>query len=131
MLEDGESLLDAVGGEPPDWFIYSDDGEYIEADRPEEIFYNDVSSETTAESVRRLKHFSSRATQQPQDGAAWRELPSTYVVCEKDNAIPSPAQEAMSQRASRVRRMDASHSPFLSKPREIAEILRDALPATS
>ena len=53
-------------------------------------------------------------------------MPTTYVVCERDNAIPVFAQEAMAARAGRVERLDAGHSPFLSRPDELAEIILSA-----
>ena len=42
--------------------------------------------------------------------AAWQTVPSTYVVCERDNAIPPALQERMAQRAGTVSRIDAGHS---------------------
>ena len=59
----------------------------------------------------------------PQTTAAWKELPSTYVVCTQDAAVPPAAQEAMAARAQTVEHLDASHSPFLSRPDETAEIV--------
>jgi pimeloyl-ACP methyl ester carboxylesterase len=66
---------------------------------------------------------------QPLSRAAWRELPSTYVVCEQDQAIPVEAQEAMSGRAGTVLRLDTGHSPFLAAPAELAALLRGVLQA--
>jgi hypothetical protein len=57
--------------------------------------------------------------------AAWRTVGSTYVVCEKDNAMPVFAQEAVSQRASRVERLPSGHSPFLSCPAELTRLLTE------
>jgi hypothetical protein len=51
------------------------------------------------------------------------------VVCENDRAILPEAQEAMSRRANRVLRMPTSHSPFLSRPGELAALLRAELAA--
>jgi pimeloyl-ACP methyl ester carboxylesterase len=59
-------------------------------------------------------------------GTAWREVPTSYVVCEQDNAIPAFAQDAMAARAGTVHRLDSGHSPFLSRPDEVAELLRAA-----
>ncbi|WP_437307271.1 alpha/beta fold hydrolase [Sorangium sp. So ce388] len=69
--------------------------------------------------------FDGRAAVRGRAGPAWQELPSTYVICERDNAIPVFAQEAMSQRAREVRRLDAGHSPFLSRPDDVAALVRD------
>jgi pimeloyl-ACP methyl ester carboxylesterase len=93
---------------------------------PEEIFYNDCSPEVAAASVARLHPQSRASAEQPVEAVAWRDVPATYVVCERDNAIPVPAQEMLAQRAGTVRRLDASHSPFLSRPDEVVAIIREA-----
>jgi pimeloyl-ACP methyl ester carboxylesterase len=123
MLDVGESLYAAVGAQDPDWWERSDDGETITPRRPEEIFFNDCTPEAAAASVARLEPQSAKSFTDPLTRTAWREIPTTYVICERDNAIPAFAQEAMSARAGRVERLDASHSPFLSRPDELAEII--------
>jgi hypothetical protein len=45
-------------------------------------------------------------------------------VCERDAAIPVFVQESMAERSGRVLRMPTSHSPFLSRPAQLAGILR-------
>jgi pimeloyl-ACP methyl ester carboxylesterase len=125
MLDAGESLFGLVGGRAPDWWIDNGDGSLGVAG-PEEIFYNDCSPEVAAASVARLHPQSRASAEQPVEAVAWRDVPTTYVVCERDNAIPVPAQEMLSQRAGTVRRLDASHSPFLSRPDEVVAIIREA-----
>ena len=56
---------------------------------------------------------------------AWRDVPSTYVICDRDNAIPVFAQEHLAQRAGDVLRIDASHSPFLWKPDEVVALIAE------
>ena len=58
--------------------------------------------------------------------AAWRELPSSYLLCEQDQALPVPAQEAMSARTSIVERLASGHSPFYSHPGEVAAFIARA-----
>lgn len=127
MLDEGDSLLGAVGGRPPGWWHYSADESCISADTPRAIFYNDCTAEVAQEAVAHLKQFSARASEQTLEAAACHEVGSTYVICTKDKAIPPEAQEAMSGRARRAIRMDASHSPFLSRPGALAHILRGTL----
>ena len=62
---------------------------------------------------------------QPVRSVAWRDVPTTYVICDQDNAIPVFAQEHMSQRAGDVRRLDSSHSPFVSMPDRVVEIISE------
>ncbi|WP_438026637.1 alpha/beta hydrolase [Sorangium sp. So ce233] len=129
MLGPGESLLSAIGGQPPPWWITSADGATVTAADPRSVFYNDCAEEVAAAAEAALVPQARAAFTQPLSAAAWQELPTTYVICQRDNAIPVFAQEAMSQRARKVLRLDASHSPFLSRPDEVAAIVRDVLAA--
>ena len=54
-------------------------------------------------------------------------MPSTYVVCERDNAIPPAVQERMGGLAGTVSRVDAGHSPFLSRPHDVQAIIQETL----
>ncbi|WP_214368955.1 alpha/beta hydrolase [Pseudonocardia sp. H11422] len=131
QLDVGDSLASTVGGAPPDWWdVHAAEG-YVDALRPREIFYADVDEATARASIAQLGHQSIVALGQPLTKAAWRTVPSTYVVCDQDNAIPVVAQEAMAQRSKRVLRLPASHSPFLSRPTELAKILRAELSAAT
>ncbi|KAH8429252.1 alpha/beta hydrolase [Aspergillus melleus] len=49
--------------------------------------------------------------------AAYRYIPSTYLVCENDVHMPPPFQEAFSSFAeAEVERCSAGHAPMLSQP---------------
>jgi pimeloyl-ACP methyl ester carboxylesterase len=128
MLDEGESLYGLVGGVPPDWWEFTDDRRALTPTRPEEIFYNDLSPEEAESSIAALQLQSFDAISQELRAAAWKDIPSTYVICDQDNAIPVPAQEMLSQRAGTVHRLDASHSPMLSQPDAVVEIIRGVLP---
>ena len=127
QLDIGESLLGAVGGVPPSWWDVHEEAGYVDPLRPTEVFYTDVDADTAVGAVARLGHQSLAALGQPLLRAAWRTIPSTYIVCERDAVIPVPAQEAMAERSGRVLRMPTSHSPFLSRPAQLAGILRAEL----
>ena len=124
LLDAGESLISAVGGEaPPWWSVHPGEG-YLDPLDPVTRFYHDVRDpELIKTAISRLRHQSWPSFTQPLTRAAWRDLPSTFVVLGQDRAIPVPAQEAMAQRATRIRRMDTSHSPFLSQPAQLAELI--------
>jgi len=58
---------------------------------------------------------------------AWRTKPSFYLVATEDKMIPPPAQRAMAGRAkAQVRDVPGSHSVYVSKPAEVAEIIQQA-----
>ena len=127
MLDRGESLLDAMQHELPDWISLDEAAGSHIATRTEEVLYGDCSPEVATAAAARLTRQSAAAIATPQTAAAWRTLPSAYVICEADQAVPPPAQEAMSARAGTVHRLHASHSPFLSRPAEVSEIVLEAL----
>ena len=54
---------------------------------------------------------------------AWRERPSTYVVCGRDGALAPAFQREVSRRATHAVELDSGHSPFLAQPERVADIL--------
>ena len=52
-------------------------------------------------------------------------IPSTYVVFEKDRALPEAFQleQACNARVDEIRRFDAGHSGYISRPEELAKLL--------
>ncbi len=124
QLDAGESLLGTVGGQPPSWWKV--DGDLFSPLTPHEIFFADVDPDVAAAAIARLRPQSYAVASDRLTAAAWKDVPSTYVVCENDNAIPVFAQEAMAQRAGHVERLPSSHSPFLSHPAELTAIIEAA-----
>ena len=127
MLDVGESLLDAMQHQLPDWISLDQAAGSHIAERSEEVLYGDCSPEVAAKAAARLSRQSVAAIATPQTATAWQSLPSTYLICEEDRAVPPPAQEAMSARATTVRRVPASHSPFFSRPDDVAEVVLQAV----
>lgn len=121
QLDIGESLRGAAGGHLAPWVRVN--GNTATADRPIEIFYNDVEPVTAAEAQSRLLPSALAAFTEPLTAAAWRCVPSTYVICGRDQCVMRPWQEAMAQRASRISRLSAGHSPMLSQPEALAAII--------
>jgi len=66
------------------------------------------------------------------EAAAWKSLPSWYVVATGDNAIPPEGERHMASRMGATTiEVDASHSIALSQPTAVAELIRSAVEATS
>jgi pimeloyl-ACP methyl ester carboxylesterase len=129
MLEPGESLLGLRGGVDPDWWITSGDGRTVFPDDPRHVFYADCPPEIAERAAAALVPHNKEVFRQELRSAAWRTVPSSYVICDRDNAIPPALQELMSQRAGSVSHVDASHSPFLSRPGEVTAIIQETLAA--
>ena len=123
---EGVALWDATGGPDP-WIIV--DGAILHPDRPKEIFYNLCTPEVAEENARQLSCLARGLCESKPTYAAWKHIPSTYLICENDKAIPPAAQEAMvSQPGAKfdVVRCEGDHSPFLSLPDFTAEVVRRA-----
>ncbi|MGQ5259861.1 alpha/beta hydrolase [Micromonospora sp. ZYX-F-536] len=132
QIEVGESLLSSAGGTPAPWWKIHHGvgaGDYVEPVDPATVFYGDVAPDIARQAVTQLGYHSYTSKTQEQTGAAWHTIPSTYVVCEADNALPPVAQEYFATRAGRITRMATSHSPFLSQPAALAQLIRDELAA--
>jgi pimeloyl-ACP methyl ester carboxylesterase len=127
MLDKGESLLDAMQHQLPNWIELDEAAGSHIAQNSEEVLYGDCPPEVAADATARLSRQSVAAIATPQTQAAWQSVPSTYLICDEDRAVPPPVQEAMSQRAQTVRRVPASHSPFLSRPDDVADVVLQAL----
>ncbi|MGQ0625925.1 MAG: alpha/beta hydrolase [Sporichthyaceae bacterium] len=123
MLPAGMSVLDAVEHEVPAWIEVDMDTGMATVPDPRTAFYLDCAETAAAEATARLQPQCMGAFAAEQSAAAWQQLPSTYLICTEDNAIPASAQEAMSAGAHTVVRMDASHSPFMSQPGAVADVL--------
>ncbi|HEY3613217.1 MAG TPA: alpha/beta fold hydrolase, partial [Gaiellales bacterium] len=111
----------------PAWWITSEDGRTILPDDPLHTFYADCPPDVAARAAAAIAPQRKDAFRQELRAAAWQSVPSTYVVCMRDNALPPAAQERMSERAGTVSHIDSSHSPFLSRPAEVAAIIRETL----
>ncbi len=59
--------------------------------------------------------------------AAWRTKPSWYLLTTEDRMIPPPAQHAMAERTgATVSEVPASHSVYVSQPKAVASLLKQA-----
>jgi len=62
---------------------------------------------------------------------AWKTKPSYYLVATEDKMIPPSAQRAMAGRAqAQVTELPGSHAIYVSKPDEVAEVIRHAAEAS-
>lgn len=126
MLDTGESLLGALGGAAPGWIEVDAEAGVSRVPDPVPVFYADLPDVVAQGYASRLSDQSLASFAAPQTAAAWQEVPSVYVACTQDQAIPYAAQRAMSARARAVYTLESSHSPFASHPAEVAGIIAAA-----
>jgi pimeloyl-ACP methyl ester carboxylesterase len=97
-----------------------DDGFVVDADGARLAFYADCEEAP----VDRLVPHPLDAFSTPVTDAAWASVPSTYVLCSQDQALHVDAQRFFATRCTTTVELHASHSPMLSMPARVAEILR-------
>lgn len=124
LLDVGESLWSAVGAVAADWWAIDQERDLVDPVDPVRHFYGDLPTEQAQQAAAQLRHQRLSSFTQKLTCASWREVPTDYIVLDQDGAIPPVAQQAMAARATRVHHLETSHSPFLSKPAELAELLR-------
>jgi pimeloyl-ACP methyl ester carboxylesterase len=88
-----------------------------------DTFLQDCSPEIAVEAGAHLARQSLSVLQQPVTASAWRQIPSTYLVCTRDRGTPVAAQREFARRATHVVELDAGHHPFLSQPAAVAGLI--------
>ena len=131
LIPEGQSLVGAFGGNPLPWFQISEDNMEVNPATPDAIFYNDLDAATQEKMIQGLKPQSYQVMHSPVAYAGWKHVPSTYLYCLKDAAIPYEVQKMMVEQFAqgvdiKTETLDASHSPFLSQPEETAAAIRRA-----
>ncbi len=92
------------------------------------VFYHRCSAEDADWATAQLRTMpTSVLTAPPPPLPAWQVLPSTYIVCTDDRILSLSAQEQMAENADSTIRIDSDHSPFLSFPGMLGEVLSEII----
>jgi pimeloyl-ACP methyl ester carboxylesterase len=105
--------------------IAEDGTSTIHPGRAAELFYGDCDEDTTAWAIARLGPHLLDALQPQPAAVSWRAKPSTYAVCAEDGAIHPGLQRLLAKRCTTTVEWPTSHSPFLSRPELVADLLAD------
>jgi pimeloyl-ACP methyl ester carboxylesterase len=120
---DGQHVDLDTGFVPSERAIGNQDGSSSWPERGAiEVFYQDCDPGVAKAAAQRLRPQQWRVTQEVTPLREWPSVPSVYINCIDDRAVP----RAYSLRAAREQlgvesiEMPGGHSPFLSRPRELA-----------
>lgn len=128
----GESVASLIKDPPPgapvppilppqNGFLFLDRGRFAEG------FAADVDPEKAAFMASSQVPWGLEALNGAVTTPAWKTKPSWYLVATQDRMIPPPAQQAMAKRAgAAVSETAASHSLYVSKPRDVAAVIEKA-----
>jgi len=87
------------------------------------LFYNDCPDELADWATSQLGPHCMASLSQIPAAVAWRHRPSTYAVCTLDNIVHPELQRILARRAGHVVEWPTGHSPFLSRPDLVADLL--------
>ena len=106
----------------------SSDGAWltIEPGRVTASLYADCAPAMASAAAERLRRFPLEPLLTTATAAAWRDIPSTYILCENDEAAHPSLQEAFAARTDAIVRLKTGHSPFFSQPGAVADVIVNA-----
>jgi len=133
MPDEGESLAALVGSVADPGLkaeLHTLPGERegevrINPEFARELFYADAPDEEVERAIARLCPESAPAIGQAPAAIAWHDRPSTYAICTDDRAILRPLQLQMARHATETAEWPTSHSPFLSRPDLVVDVLAE------
>ncbi|KAM0276532.1 hypothetical protein ACHAQH_006633 [Verticillium albo-atrum] len=125
----GTSLEDGVGGVMPNWWNVTNG--LLSPLRPETIFYADVDPVATANAIAQLKPQPFKTVQDKSASEPWNQgLQVGYIFTEQDQAFTMEAQRGLASQfpvGSFTASLNSSHSPFLSQPSALADVVELAV----
>ena len=98
------------------------------------MFYQDLEDDVVSELAKELRPQSLGVYWSMTSYAAWKHVPTTYVICENDapstvvaaGHLLSSAQATEGNKIDSVVDRKVGHSPFLSQPEWTVSMLREA-----
>ncbi|KAF9880364.1 hypothetical protein CkaCkLH20_02318 [Colletotrichum karsti] len=128
------SLAGIFGGTLPPYLTSQPDGTITWSD-PISLLYNDMPEEEAQWAEKQMVAHGHAAQYTPIScpEVAWRVIPLNYIICDNDKALPSFVQEMMIKNVEEQGidvskfRLPASHSPFLSMPERVADIVMSVM----
>ncbi len=102
---------------------YDGDVASVDPDGAVAAFYHRCPPQDAIWATSRLRGMPAATLTAPSSAAAWRVVPSTYIVCTDDQMIGADDQRRMAARATTSHELDSDHSPFLACPAALADIL--------
>jgi hypothetical protein len=103
---------------------------------PKTCFYHDLPPQEQEHWTSELTKSPAIAQLTPLTNAAYLHHPVTYLICEKDKALPVFLQQAMVKSIEETTGVkiqqvvcDSGHSPFLSQPETLLELVATSVMA--
>lgn len=127
ILDEGKSVLGTFGESPNN--DVKPNGRYTMKETASTI-YHDLPPEEARYWASKTIDQSYAVQTTPITRAAYKYIPSTYVVAEDDRALSLQYQEMFAAATgAEVKKIKSGHSPQLSKPEELTDLIEEAAAA--
>lgn len=128
-LESGESVNGFLRAAPrhhvelADAMQPGDEASTLNPEVAGDLLYRGLDPALIASHVARLDPQPHATMTTPIEASGLGAVPSTYILCERDRCVHPEHQRIMAARCDDTIAVDEDHSPFLSAPEKIVEIL--------
>ncbi|MFE9825203.1 alpha/beta fold hydrolase [Streptomyces sp. NPDC005791] len=103
----------------------------IKPDKYRDVFAAPLSARKAHSLAAVQRPISAAALEETATNAAWRGIPSWYLVTRQDHALPPTTQRFMAQRAhAHTTEVNAPHAVMLTRPDTVSGLIRQAATAT-
>lgn len=127
VLDQGKSVLGTFGESPNNHL--KPNGRFTMKETASTI-YHDLSPEEARYWASKIIDQSYAVQSTPISRTAYKYISSTYMVAEDDHALPLQYQEMFAAATgAEVKKIHSGHSPQLSKPEELADLIEEAAEA--
>lgn len=121
IMSKGQSVLNTYGV-PPNHTV-EPDGRFI-VENTAEILYHDLPDDEAKDWASKTLHQAPKALDFPLTNEAYRNVPTSYMICERDRGLNGDFQRMFAASAgSNILSMDCGHSPMLSHTSEFVEMI--------
>lgn len=91
---------------------------------PEVLLFNDLPPAEASSWISKLQCQPASGWEDVVDYVGWKDVPSVYLVCEKDALLPADMQIQMAEMAgSAIVKCDAGHCCMISQPERVVEVV--------
>ncbi|KAJ5294218.1 hypothetical protein PENANT_c028G08897 [Penicillium antarcticum] len=124
----GEGLIGAFGGTPPPWYVVDEQTNTFTTSDPQFLFFHDVPD--GAEWAKLLLPHACATKTAPATSTAYMNIPTSFLLCEEDRAIPVAVQQVLVDRARKcgaeieTEKIQTGHTPWLVVPDQVVAYLK-------
>ncbi|MBO3682208.1 alpha/beta hydrolase [Streptomyces sp. NEAU-YJ-81] len=125
--ESPAKVLAETPGEPGEGLLALPDADgrlCLDPDDARAKLYGDVDEPAATRAVELLRPEPPSIFDATPTRVSWRDTPSIYLRGQQDRAIATPLPDRFAGRCSRTEMWDTSHSPYLSRPAAVADLIQ-------